>query len=50
MATKPTSEATEDAAPQPYPLSQSPTLYSGQLWDAAFDNGFVSSPTTAPPC
>jgi hypothetical protein len=50
MATKPTSEATEDAAPQPHPLSQSPTLYSGQLWDAAFDNGFVSSPTTAPPC
>jgi hypothetical protein len=31
MATTPTFEATDDAAPQPYLLSQSPTLCPGQL-------------------
>jgi hypothetical protein len=43
MATTPTFEDTDDAAPQPYLLSQSPTLYAGQLLRASVEADFSNT-------
>src|SRR5262249_42492682 len=45
MATTPTFETADDAAPEPYLLSQSPTLYPGQLLRA----GVEADPGNATP-